>query len=127
MTNTNIFEVATKQAFRFPFKGIISTEDLWQLPLTSLDSVFKSLNSELKQVQEESMLNTKSAHDKKLDRKIAIVKYIVGVKLEEADAKSKEKSNSEQKQKIMEILKSKQDESLQNMSEEELKAMLEDM
>lgn len=128
MTNTqNLFEVAARSKFRFPYKGLISVEDLWVLNPQSLDSVFKKLNSELKQVQEESLLNTKTAYDKELDMKIEIVKYIVAVKIEEANVKLESKNKKEQKQKIMEILASKQDESLQNKTAEELEALLAEM
>ena len=41
MELTNIFEAATRYKYRFPFKGMISVEDLWDLKLQDLDSVFK--------------------------------------------------------------------------------------
>lgn len=127
MTNANIFEVAARTKMRFDFRGQISVEDLWDLSVNNLDTIFKTLNSQLKQVQEESLLNTKTKEDKELDTKIEIVKYIVSVKLEEANVKLKALEQKKQKQKIMEILETKQDESLQNKSAEELKAMLDEM
>jgi hypothetical protein len=127
MTIKNMFEVATRSKIRFPFKGSISVEDLWDLTPRNLDIIFKSLNSELKQVKEESLLNTKTKEDKELDVKIEIVRYIVNVKLEEENSRLKVKAQKEQKQKIMEILSTKQDESLQNKSIDELKAMLEEL
>lgn len=127
MTIENKFEVAARTKMRFPFRGLISVEDLWDLPVQALDTIFKSLNSELKQVQEESLLNVKTKEDKELDVKIDIVKYIVSVKISESNTLLKVKEQKEQKQKIMEILASKQDESLQNMSEEDLKKMLDEM
>ena len=51
--STNMFEIATRNKFRFPFKGVISTEDLWDLSVVSLDNVFKTLNSEMKKTKEE--------------------------------------------------------------------------
>jgi len=79
-TNTNIFEVAVKSKFRFEFKGLISVEDLFDLNVRDLDSVFKTLNSQLKQVKEESLLEIKTKQDEELDIKIEIVKYIFEVK-----------------------------------------------
>lgn len=127
MTTTNIFEVAVRGKFRFPFKGLISVEDLFDLSVENLDSIFKTLNSQLKQVQEESLLNTKTKEDKELDTKIEIVKYIVNVKLEERELRNKVKEKKEQKQKILEILSNKQEESLQNKSVDELQKMLEEL
>lgn len=127
MTVEKMFEMATRTKMRFTFKGVISVEDLWDLNVSNLDLIFKSLNSQLKQVKEESLLNTKTKEDKELDVKIEIVKHIVKVKLEEESLKTKAKLQKEKKQKILEILADKQDESLQNKSVDELKAMLEDL
>jgi len=125
--NTNIFEVATRNGFRFNFKGMISVEDLWALNVRDLDSVFKILNSQLKQVNEESLLDVKTKQDQELDTKIEIVKYIVKVKQEEENMRLKAKEQKEKKQKIMEILATKQESNLQNMSEDELKKMLSEL
>ena len=128
MTNTtNIFEVAVKEKFRFQFKGLIGVEDLWDLSPTNLDSIFKTLNSQLKQVKEESLLEVKTQQDQELDTKIQIVKYIFGVKLEVENARLKAKEKKEKKQKLMEILSEKQDANWKNMSEDELKKMLSEL
>jgi uncharacterized protein YrzB (UPF0473 family) len=127
MSSEKMFEMAVRTKMRFPFKGVISVEDLWDLSVENLDSIFKNLNSQLKQVKEvkeESLLNTKTKEDKELDVKIEIVKYIVNIKLEEQDLRLKAKEQKEKKQKILEILSDKQAEDLQNKSVDELKAML---
>ena len=63
MKNKNLFEVATRKQYRFPYKGNASVEDLWYLSLTELAAVFKTLNTEAKKNEEESLLNTKSEED----------------------------------------------------------------
>jgi len=123
----NKFELAIRGKFRFPFRGMVSVEDLYDLSVENLDLIFKTLNSQLKKVKEESLLTTKSKEDKELDTQIEIVKYIFGVKLEEANARLKAKENKEKRQKLMEILKSKQDQSLLNKTEEEIEAMLKEL
>jgi hypothetical protein len=125
--NVNIFEVATRNGFRFQFKGMISVEDLWDCSVRDLDSIFKTLNSQLKKVNEESLLQVKTQQDQELDIKIKIVKYIFGVKQEEENLRLKAKEQKEKKQKIMEILANKQDEGLQNKSVEELQNMLNEL
>lgn len=126
MTNTieQKFEKATRSKFRFPFKGLISVEDLWDLSVQNLDSVFKVLNAEKKQVEEESLLNTKTKENQDLEIKIEIVKHIFDVKRSEADARLKEKENKETIQKLLEIKASKQDEALKNKTPEEIDAMI---
>ena len=81
MSNEKMFEIATRSKFRFPYKGQISVEDMCDLSLPALDSVFKALNSQMRQVKEESLLSTKSKADEVLELQIEIVKYIVSVKL----------------------------------------------
>lgn len=125
--NVNIFEVATRNAYRFQFKGMISVEDLWNLSPKDLDSIYKTLNSQLKQMNEESLLQVKTKQDQELDTKIEIVKYIFQVKQEEENMRLKAKELKEQEQKIMGILATKRDANLQNMSEEELIAKLNDL
>ena len=128
MTNTtNIFELATKNKFRFPYKGMISVEDLWDLNRTQLDSIYKTLNKEVKQVQEESLMMTKSDEDAEVLAKIEIVKHIFKVKEQEAMAKMVAAENAEKKRHILDILARKQDDALQNMSEDELRKMLDNL
>lgn len=122
-----MFEYVTRNKVRFPFKGLISVEDLWDLSLTNLDSIYKTLNKQVKQSEEESLLNTKTTVDKELDIQIAIVKHIVAVKLAEQEAREKASVKKAQKQKIMAIIASKQDEALQNSSVEDLQKMLDEL
>lgn len=123
----NMFEFAIRNKMRFPFKGQISVEDLWDLRVEDLDTVFKSLNKQVKQTKEESLLATKTTEDTILDTQIAIVKYIFDVKVQEANARLIEKERKEQKQKIMSILATKQEQELQNKSVEELQKMLDEI
>ncbi|MCM1500496.1 MAG: hypothetical protein NC124_18700 [Clostridium sp.] len=127
MTVENIFEYATRNKVRFSFKGLISVEDLWDLSLTNLDSIYKELNKKSKQSEEESLLNIKTREDELLNVQIAIVKNIVSVKLAEKEAKEKASAKKAQKQKIMSIIAAKQDEVLQNSSIDDLQKMLDEL
>lgn len=127
MTVENIFEFASRNKVRFPFKGMISVEDLWDLSLTNLDSIYKTLNKQVKQSEEESLLSTKVSVDTELEVQIAIVKHIVSVKLAEKEAAEKASAKKAQKQKIMSIIATKQDEALQNSSIDDLKKMLDEL
>ena len=127
MQNVNIFEVANSKKFRFNFKGLISTEDLFDLSVKDLDSIFKTLNSQLKQTREESLLEVKSTEDQILDTKIEIVKYIFNVKQEEEQKRLKAKELKDKKQRLMEILASKEDQDLLGKSTEEIKKMINEL
>ena len=127
MTVENIFEFASRNKVRFPFKGMISVEDLWDLSLTNLDSIYKTLNKQVKQSEEESLLSTKASVDTELEVQIAIVKHIVSVKLAERETAEKAFAKKAQKQKIMSIIATKQDEALKNSSIDDLKKMLDEL
>lgn len=127
MTVENIFEYATRNKVRFSFRGLISVEDLWDLSLTNLDSIYKELNKQSKQSEEESLLNIKTQEDELLNVQIDIVKHIVSAKLAEKEAREKASAKKAQKQKIMSIIATKQDEALQNSSIDELKKMLNEL
>lgn len=120
----DIFEYVVRNKVRFPYKGVITAEDLWDLPVTGLDNIFKTLNSQAKQSKEESLLDVKSNEDEILDIQIAVVKHIVGVKLEEKAAKERKAENRAKKQKIMEIMAARNDKMLENASDEDLQKML---
>ena len=53
----NIFAMATRQKYRFPFNGQISVEDLWDLSPAQLDRVYKTLKKDQKASNEESLLD----------------------------------------------------------------------
>ena len=127
MSNENMFEIAARKKYRFPYKGLVSTEDLWDLSVQSLDLVFKSLNAAAKKYQEESLLKTRDEQEEILARKIEIVKDIVAVKQEEIEAMKLAQEKKAQKQRILEIIARKEDDALQNMSLEELQKMAEDL
>ena len=86
MNNATIgimFEMASQFKFRYPYKvGLITTEDLWDLSLTQLDTVYKALSKEMHIILQDgdSLLYTKSPDlfnkEQELTAKIELVKYI---------------------------------------------------
>lgn len=124
MNAEKMFETAVRNKMRFPYKGQISVEDLWDLDVNALDGVFKTLNSKVKVSQEESLLRTRSKESEELMVQIEIVKYIVSVKISEAEARKNAEANRAKRQQILGILADKQESDLKNKSPEELQAML---
>lgn len=127
MNEKNLFEYAVRNKLRFPFKGMISVEDLFDLSLINLDYIFKTLNAEAKAFEEESLLNVKSKENEEVLVKIEIVKYIVGVKLMEKEARENAKKNKEMKQRLLEIKAKRQDAALENLSDDELEKAIADL
>ena len=122
-----MFEYVIRNKVRFPYKGLISVEDLYDLTTRELDSVFKALNAQVKRSQEESLLATKSKEDETLLIQIEIVRHIFDTKIAETEAAQQSKEIKEKKQKLMEMIAEKKDEALRNASVEELQAMLDNL
>lgn len=118
-----MFEKATRFKVRFPHKGQCSVEDLWDLGVTALDGIYKTLRGAQKEQDGESLLSEKR-EDAVLALQVEIVKHIVGVKQAEAAEKKAAVDKRAQKERIMEIIAKKQDAALENKSIDELTALV---
>lgn len=122
-----MFEKAVRLKLRFNHKGLCTVEDLWDIPLESLDRIFKELNIKLKAQKEESLLETRSKEDEIVDLKISIVKHIVEVRLSEQKARKDLAAKLAKKQKLLGIIAEKQDDALRDLSVDELTKLVDDL
>jgi len=120
----DLFKIAAKKKYRFNYRGVISVEDLWDLDVEALDSIYKNLKKQQKTTQEESLLETVSKEDKEINNKIEIIKIIVNDKLAARERAVKAAEKRSQNQRILEIMADKKDAALKEKSIEELQAML---
>ena len=118
------FERASRLKLRFNFKGICTVEDLWDMKLEDLDSLYRSLNGVLKGQKEDSLLEKKSPSDTKLTLQIDIIKHIVATKVQELETRKQRKETSERKEKILSIIAEKQDKELYELPVDELKKLI---
>jgi len=119
----NLFEIATRKKFRYPYNGMISTEDLWDLPVEKLDTIYKKLTKEKKNDEEDSLLTLKKKNND-LEDCIEIVKSVVAYKLNAAEEAMKKAEARQKNQRIMELIAKKQDEKLESLPIEELEKLL---
>jgi hypothetical protein len=127
----NIFEQATRAKIRFSTPvGMLSVEDLWDLPLTStraranLDDVARLLDAELKSTSSVSFVNDVSEVNAKTKLMFDVVIHVINTKIAEAKAAKSAADVREKKQKIMAIIERKQEESLSAASIDDLQQML---
>ena len=72
-----MFEKASRLKLRFDvpvgsvYKGTLKVEDLWDVSVETLDSMFKAINTQLQSSATESLLQTRSKADDVLDRRRA--------------------------------------------------------
>jgi len=113
-----MFEKATRKKLRFSYKGQISVEDLWDLPLTALDSIYGQLCKEQEAASENSLLKRRTSADSDRTLRLGLVKHVVETKMAEDDARKLRAERKMKKERIAEIIAKKQDESLESMSGE---------
>ena len=130
----NIFEQASVQKLRFSTnKGDLTTEQLWDLPLTSksgfdLDTVAKSVNGELRGVAEESFVATSTNPAKpSLELKMAILKHIIAARLAKNEELKVASQKAAERNKLLEILGQKEDQALAALTPEEIRKRLDEL
>lgn len=122
-----LFEKASRLKIRFEHKGLCSVEDLWDLPLEILNTLFKRLNRRVKDSKEEDLLERKTKEDEILELQVEIVRHIVAVRLAEQKAWEERAERAAKKQKLLGLIAEKQDATLKEMSEEELIKMVNEL
>jgi hypothetical protein len=118
-----MFEKASRGKFKYPHKGQIATEDLWDLTVENLDTIYKDLKSEQNKQKQESLLTVNKENDI-LNLKIEIIKHIVEIKQLEKIARNNALAKKQQISKIKEIIAQKQDKNLADKPIDELEALV---
>ena len=124
-----LFEMATRQKLRFASpKGLLTVEDLWDLPMTgntSLDSVSKLANRDVKASEEESFVTDTTPVNDAATLKLNVLKHIIAVRKSEAAARVAAQEKVERKRKLLGLLAQKDDEKDASMSREDILKELE--
>lgn len=105
-------------------KGLLSIEDLWDLPLTKLNEIAVALYKKVQEAGEINFLDRTNPENKETQIKFEAVRSIMETKKTENAAKLAATKKKEEKQKLMALLEEKKDENLRNLSEEELQQKL---
>lgn len=124
------FEKASRKKIRFESSvGLLTTEDLWDLPLTSkgtkpnLDGLARAVSAELRSLTEDSFVEERPDPRKSdLELKLDIMKAVIKHKLDARSAAEKAAQNEERKRRLLNALASKEDAALAGMSKEEIEA-----
>lgn len=113
----NNFELATRQKLRFSTnRGMVTTEDLWDLGLAELDTIAKGINKILKESSEESFVNRRTVADKKLTLGLSVVVSIINTKLTEDEKRKAVAERKAKRDKLIMVIADKEDNVLQRKS-----------
>ena len=123
-----MFEQASRQKLRFDtLKGLLSVEDLWDLPLTgpvSLDTIAIDLHRQTQADSNVSFVITDRKTDPSVQLRFEIVRHVIDVRLEEKKTADDAREASVKKQKLLAILARKEDAELEGASVDELRRMV---
>jgi len=119
-----MYKKAAQRKLRFAYRGQIGVEDLFDLGLEALDSIYKDLKRQ-RGDGTAGLLEEPTVESETLSLQMEIVEDVFQTKKAEAEARRVEADRKAQKARIMEIIAGKQDEALMGKSLEELTAMLE--
>lgn len=123
-----MFEKASRLKLRFETsKGFLSTEDLWDLNLVSLDNIYRVVNKKIKDMQEDSLLAIRTKDEDELHLKIEIISHIVKVKQEEASAFKQRQVRRAELELLKSLKEEKQVAALKDMSLEDLDKRIEEL
>lgn len=119
---SNMWIECLKNKFRFEFKGLISVEDLFDLKLSELDTIYKNLKNEEKNLQGDSLLgNDENPKLSEVEAKIEIVKAVFDMKKADIERAERELAMKAQRDKILAIIENKENQELSEKSIDELR------
>lgn len=120
-----LFAKASKNKIRFETsKGLLSTEELWDLGLHSLDKLAIGLNRQLKESATESFVVETPRADTILQMKFDVVLAVITSKKQDAQEAASRAETSERNELIRSIISDKKNEELKSKSLEELEALV---
>ena len=127
-----MFAQATRLKLRFSStRGLLSVEELWDLPLRgklSLDTLAISAKKELEASEKDSVDSfvdqRGSIKDPELELRLEILKHIISVRLSEENEAKDRKAKRDHNQKILALIDMKKERELEGLSVEELEKLL---
>ena len=118
-----IFEQAARMKLRFETsKGCLSSEEVWELSLLSLDTLARAVNKRLREAEEESFIPS-AHHPKVLSHdvlRLDMLKHVIGVKVVERDLARKKTEDRAKLMRLQDLLAAKEDDAFKAMSQEEI-------
>ncbi len=122
----NIFERAARNKLRFPSdKGGLTTEQVFDLNLHALDTLARTVNTELKSITEESFVEVKpDPRKRELTLQLDILKHVIAAKMAAADAAQKRADIEARRKQLTEALGAKEEAELGQKSAAQLRKEL---
>lgn len=119
----DMFAQAARLKLRFESsKGLLSSEEVWDLSLTALDTMAKAINRRVREAEEESFIP--AAHQPRVlshdTLRLELLKQVISIKVTERDAARLRAENTAKLARLRELLATKEDDTFKAMSQEEI-------
>lgn len=120
-----MYKEALQKKLRFKTnKGMISTEDLFDLSLQNLNTLAIMLDKKISEAPKKSIIEELPAEENDDELRFSIVKDVINIKLKARKDNINRAQIDARNKRIAEIIAKKEDEALENKSIEELRAMI---
>lgn len=120
-----MYKEALQKKLRFKTnKGMITTEDLFDLSLQNLNTLAIMLDKKISEAPKKSFIEELPVEENDDELRFSIVKDVINIKLKARKDNIDKAQADAQKKRILEILAKRNDEELEKKSTEELRAML---
>lgn len=120
-----MYKEALQKKLRFKTnKGMITTEDLFDLSLQNLDTLAIMLDKKISEAPKKSFIEELPAKENDDELRLNIVKDVINIKLKARKDNIDKAQADAQKKRILEIIAKRKDEELEKKSTEELRAMI---
>ena len=121
----NLFVIAARKKFRFDStKGQLTIEDIFDLNLTSLDSIAVNLDEKIQKLGRKSFVQKKAASTSDFEDQLEIVKFIIETKQAEAEESKIRLAKAAQRAFLLNLKEKKQMEQLEGLSLEDIEKQL---
>jgi hypothetical protein len=126
---SKLYKRAARIKLRFESaRGLVTTEDLFNLPLEELDIIARTYSKKTKESKEESFIKpVKTDATSVFKLSLDIVKDVIADKLAARDAAQKAAATKIKKAKILGIMADKENDELKGKDLDELKEMLDEL
>ena len=120
-----MYKEALQKKLRFKTnKGMITTEDLFDLSLQNLNTLAIMLDKKISEATKKSFIEELPAEENDDELRFSIVKDVINVKLKARKDNINKAQIDARNKRIAELIAKKEDEALENKSIEELRAMI---
>ena len=120
-----MYKEALQKKLRFKTnKGMITTEDLFDLSLQNLNTLAIMLDKKISEAPKKSFIEELPAEENDYELRFSIVKDVINIKLKARKDNINRAQIDARNKRIAELIAKKEDEALENKSIEELRAMI---